>query len=315
MSDLLPLIDLSPWYGDDEFEIDRLADQVDDRLQDAGFLLVTGHGVDQDVRTRTREVARRFFHQTAEAKADHRVVNRRGWLPTGYEATGYASGENDVEDLKESFTIGQEPVGAFVELPSNRWPSQPEDFHAIVWDYYAQMLRLGSDLLGLFARALGLPTDHLQNLSQHPASELNLNWYPAMDLVGAAAPGQFRIGPHSDYGCMTILDREPGRGGLQIRTRDGVWVDAPVHPEAYTINIGDLLARLTGDRWRSTPHRVLPPDPSAPSEELISMAFFHEFSDDAVIETLPAPVGGGSVYEPVRSDDYIAEKYAAVTVG
>lgn len=315
MSDLLPLIDLSPWYGDDDEAIDRLADQVDDRLQDAGFLLVTGHGVPQDVRTRTRETARAFFHRSHEDKVGDHVVNRRGWLPTGYEATGYASGENDVEDLKETFTVGQEAVGAFADLPPNRWPSDPADFREVIWDYYTQMLRLGSDLLGLFARALGLPIDHLRNLSQHPASELNLNWYPAMDRVGEAAPGQFRIGPHSDYGCMTILDREAGRGGLQIRTRDGVWVDAPVHPEAYTINIGDLLARLTGDRWRSTPHRVLPPDPTAPSEELISLAFFHEFSDDAVVETLPAPIGGGSVYAPVRSDEYIAEKYAAVTVG
>lgn len=315
MSELLPLIDLTPWYAGDPTASEALERQVDDRLQDAGFLLVTGHGVPLELRDRTRECARRFFHQDRSTKESSKVIDRRGWLPTGYEATGYASGEDSLEDLKESFTIGQEPVGAFVDLPANRWPDTPGDFREVIWSYYQEMLRLGADLLGLFARALGLPVEQLRALSANPASECNLNWYPAMDRVGAAAPGQFRIGPHSDYGCMTILDREPGRGGLQIRDRDGNWVDAPVHREAYIINIGDLLARMTGDRWRSTPHRVLPPDPSAPSEELISMAFFHEFSDDALIETLPAPFGGGSTYDPVRSDDYIAGKYAEVTIG
>jgi len=315
MSELLPLLDLSPWYLGDQGATATLAAEVDRCLQEAGFLLVTGHGVPRAMRDETRECARSFFHQGPTVKDASHVVTRRGWLPTGYEATGYASGEDSLEDLKESFTVGQEPVGPFEVLPPNRWPARPTTFRDTIWGYYTEMLRLGHDLLGLFATALGLPVDHLRALSTAPASELNLNWYPAMERVGAAAPGQFRIGPHSDYGAMTILDREPGRGGLQIRTLSGDWVDAPVHPEAYIINIGDLLARLTGDRWRSTPHRVLPPDPSAPSEELISMAFFHEFSDDAIVETLAPPIGGGTMYDPVSSEDYIAAKYAAVTVG
>jgi len=93
-----------------------------------------------------------------------------------------------------------------------------------------------------------------------------------------------------------------------------VWIDAPAHSGSYTVNVGDLLARMTGERWRSTLHRVLPPSAAAPDEELLSLVFFHEFDADAVIATLPPPAGGGAVFEPVVADDYIADKYAAVTL-
>ena len=68
-------------------------------------------------------------------------------------------------------------------------------------------------------------------------------------------------------------------------------MDAPFDPAAFTINIGDLMARWTGDRWRSTRHRVLPPDASAPDEDLVSLIFFYEANHDAVISSLPAPIG------------------------
>ncbi len=104
-------------------------------------------------------------------------------------------------------------------------------------------------------------------------------------------PGQFRIGPHTDFGTVTVLDREPGAGGLQVDI-DGVgWVDAPYDPEALTVNIGDLLAHWTGLRWRSGRHRVLPPQAGAPHEELVSLVFFFELDHDALVTPLAPPIG------------------------
>ncbi len=71
---------------------------------------------------------------------------------------------------------------------------------------------------------------------------------------------------------------------------------------------------MIGERWRSTLHRVLPPSPEAPTEELLSLVFFHEFDADALIETLTPPIGGGAAFEPVVADEYIAGKYAEVTL-
>jgi isopenicillin N synthase-like dioxygenase len=84
--------------------------------------------------------------------------------------------------------------------------------------------------------------------------------------------------------------------------------------DSFTINIGDLLARWTGDRWKSNRHRVLPPDPSAPDEELVSLIYFYEVNPDARIESLGAPIGTVS-YASVRAADYLMDKLSAITMG
>ena len=109
---------------------------------------------------------------------------------------------------------------------------------------------------------------------------------------------------------LTILDRQPGYGGLQVETLDGEWVDAPYEPGAFTINVADLLSRWTGDHWRSTRHRVLPPPASAPDEELISVILFLEADADAVV----SPLRPGSGYEPVVYGDYLHERTMAASV-
>jgi isopenicillin N synthase-like dioxygenase len=73
------------------------------------------------------------------------------------------------------------------------------------------------------------------------------------------------------------------------------------------------MARWTGDRWRSTRHRVLPPDASAPEEDLVSLIFFYETDHDARIESLAPPIGRTG-YPEVLASDYLREKLDAITV-
>jgi len=122
--------------------------------------------------------------------------------------------------------------------------------------------------------------------------------------------GQFRVAPHTDWGILTILDRQPGYGGLQIQTPDGTWADAPYVPDALTVNVADLLSRWTGERWRSTRHRVLPPPREAPDEDLISLIVFLEAEVDAVIR----PVAGDRDFEPVVAGEWLRAREAAATV-
>lgn len=85
-------------------------------------------------------------------------------------------------------------------------------------------------------------------------------------------------------------------------------------PGALTVNVGDLLSRWTGDRWYSARHRVLPPQPQAAEEDLVSLVWFHECDPGALVESL-APPAGVREYEPVVAADYLAEKYEAISVG
>jgi isopenicillin N synthase-like dioxygenase len=175
------------------------------------------------------------------------------------------------------------------------------------------MHALADELMAVCAVALGLDRDWFAASLDHPTYTLNVNRYPPLDVVGPVQEGQFRIGPHTDFGTLTLLDREPGAGGLQVFTADQEWVDAPFVPGTLTINAGDLLSRWTGGRWLSARHRVLPPQASAPDEDLVSLVFFYECNHDALVESMPPPIGHRR-YTPVYAADYLDEQYRAISI-
>ncbi|MFC0109765.1 isopenicillin N synthase family dioxygenase [Kibdelosporangium aridum] len=315
----VPLVDLEPWFHGSLKDRLKVADQIDRALQDSGFLLVTGHGVTKSLRDDTRRQARRFFGLPGETKQRYAVsVGGRGWLPPGVEANAYAEGTETPPDLKESYSVGADAAVGVPEIDDfwfapNVWPAEVPFLEATAVEYMARMRRLSDELLTIFAVALRLPENHFVAHTRHPTYTFNINWYPPMTVVGQPDDGQFRIGPHTDFGTVTVLDREAGVGGLQVFTKDGRWENAPYHPDALTINIGDLMARWTGDRWRSTRHRVLPPHASAPDEDLVSLIFFYETDHDARITSLGPPIGK-TEYPEVIAADYLKEKLDAITV-
>jgi len=320
MPSSVPIIDLTPWFDGSDRE--SVLTDVDAALQDVGFLLITGHGVPRSARDAVRLAAREFFALPAETKQRYQVsVGGRGWLPPGVEANAYSEGTETPPDLKESYSVGAEEktgdadVDAFWFQP-NTWPDdEVPALHADTSEYMRRMRALADELLVICAAALGLDEDFFTRHTTHSTYTMNINWYPPMGIAGEPEPGQYRIGPHTDFGTVTILDREPGKGGLQVWTQDHSWEDAPYHPDAFTINTGDLLARWSGDRWRSNRHRVLPPQADAPDEDLVSLVYFYETDHDAVIESLTPPVGKANDHPPVVAADFIHERIDAITVG
>ena len=321
---LIPTIDLGRWRSGDPQTRAAAAREVDAALSTAGFLLVTGHGVTRETREEVRATARRFFDLPVEVKQRYSVaVGGRGWLAKGAEANGYAEGTETPPDLKESWTVAaDQPIGD-PEIDDywfrpNRWPAETPQLQTVVEDYLARMRGIAEELLGLLAAALGQPEDFFTRHTSRTTYGFNINWYPGVSVVGEPEPGQYRIGPHTDFGTVTLLDRQQGKGGLQVYVdpADGGsgWEDAPYDPEALTVNIGDLMARWTGDRWRSGRHRVLAPSPQAPEEDLMSLVYFYECDPHTTVAPLPAPLGKVD-YEPVDSSVYLRAKLDAITVG
>jgi len=268
-----------------------------------------------------REQARAFFALPPEVKQRYAVtVGGRGWLPPGVEGNAYAEGTVTPPDMKESFAVGaDQPTGdrevdAFWFQP-NVYPAELPGLQPAVVAYLARMRALADELLVLCAAALGLERDFFTRHTGHATHTMNINWYPPVAVAGQPEPGQFRIGPHTDFGTVTILDREPGRGGLQVWTQQDGWEDAPYQDGAFTINTGDLLARWSGGRWKSNRHRVLPPQAEAPDEDLVSLVYFYEADHDAVIESLKPPIGRPNDYAPVVSAQFIKERLDAITLG
>ena len=321
MPSSVPVIDLAGWFGGDPAARSRVAARVDEALQAAGFFLITGHGVPDDLRDRVRAGAREFFALPRPLKQPYAVtVGGRGWLPPGAEANGYAEGTATPPDLKETFAVGADQPTGDPEVDGywfrpNVYPAEVPALEPAVVAYLARMRELADELLRLCAAALGLASDFFTRHTGHATHTMNVNWYPPITVAGQPEPGQFRIGPHTDFGTVTILDREPGRGGLQVWSEPDGWQDAPFVPGSFTINTGDLLARWSGARWKSNRHRELPPQAQAPEEDLVSLVYFYEADHDAVIESLQPPVGKPNDYSPVVSAQFIKRRLDAITVG
>jgi isopenicillin N synthase-like dioxygenase len=168
---------------------------------------------------------------------------------------------------------------------------------------------LSLHLLRLFARALGLDEHFFDDKVRHHTSTMRVIHYPPQER--APEPGQLRAGEHTDYGTLTILKGEDVPGGLQVKVRNGGWID--VHPPAdgFVCNIGDLMMRWTNDHWVSNPHRVANPPREHAHVGRLSIPFFHNIDLDAEIRCIRAFYGTEEreKYPAVRFGEYYMSKH------
>jgi isopenicillin N synthase-like dioxygenase len=301
-----------------------LAAQVDQHLRRLGFLIVVNHGIDQSTIDECRQETLNFFHRPQAEKAEVAMAETyRGWVAAGRESNAATYGVDTPPDLKETYAYGpvDVPDPDLVQraprwFAENRWPLGQDRFRPAAEAWWRAARSLSDTLLEIFAVGLGLPEQYLRQRCAATTSSVSLNWYWSRSLREEPAPGQFRIGPHTDFGTLTVLDRQPGEGGLQVKGPDGQWMDAPVVPGGLIINTGDMMRQWTNDRWSSNEHRVLPPPSSSPDEELVSLIFFHEPNFDTVIEPLATCVDAENParYRPVSASDYLAAKMDALSV-
>jgi isopenicillin N synthase-like dioxygenase len=179
----------------------------------------------------------------------------------------------------------------------NAWP-ELSGFRKTALAYYNTCVALGARLHRAFARDLGLRPDFFADRFDRPMATLRFLRYPA----SKAAAAYTGAGEHTDYGNLTLLATDDV-GGLEVRTRAGQWIEAPVVPGAFTVNIGDCLMRWTNDVYVSTPHRVV----NRSARERYSIAFFYDPNPDAMVETIPSCVGKEEVtrYPPILAADYL----------
>jgi isopenicillin N synthase-like dioxygenase len=300
-----------------------LGAEVDRICRETGFLAVARHGVPDPVIEAVWTRARAFFDLPLEAKMAAAAPHPGypyGYLPPQAEALAKSREVDTPPDLKESFNGGPLAVPPGLYDPEalgfcyapTPWPHQPPGFVEAWKAYYRAMEDLAGRLMAMFAVALDLDDDFFAPLIDRPISALRALNYPEPERP--PLPGQLRAGAHSDYGSLTILLPEATAGGLEILAPDGAWRPVPAVPGAFVINIGDLMARWTNDRWVSTLHRVVNPPPDAAGAlRRQSLAFFHQPNWDAEIACLPSCLAASKParYGPVRSGPYLMAKFRA----
>jgi isopenicillin N synthase-like dioxygenase len=285
MSAAVPVIDISPFLTGGDDGKHSVARQVDRACRDIGFLVI--------------------------------VVDGRGYFGMGRQALARSRGEESPPDLFERFSMGPFDVPADDYhrvlmkryFARNRWPEQQPEFRVALESYYRAAERLAGQLMNIFATALELPENFFAPMIDRHISDLCLNHYPAQ--ARAPLPGQLRAGAHTDYGSLTIVAPSNAPGGLQVMAPSGTWESVPWIQGGFVVNIGDLMAQWTNDRWVSTMHRVVnPPRTAGGDGRRLSIVFFHQPNGDAVIEALPTCVAEGAapLYAPTTSGEHLTMK-------
>jgi isopenicillin N synthase-like dioxygenase len=320
MSDF-PVFDLAAFEQADEQKKRQMGGEVDRICRASGFVAVTNHGIADETIMNVWAAARAFFDLPPEAKERVRAPYPGypyGYLGPGAEALAKSKGVQSPPDLKESFNGGPLTVPAGLTDPealsfcyaATLWPDAPAGFRPAWEAYYRAVTDLAARIMGVFAVALDLPQDYFQSFIGQPISALRALNYP--ELAAPPPEGQLRAGAHTDYGSLTILLPQPGSKGLEILTPEGDWREVPPVDGAFVINIGDLMARWTNDRWVSTLHRVVNVAPEHGGlERRQSLAFFHQPDWFAEIATLPSCLAPGETptYDPVLSGPYLMGKF------
>jgi polar amino acid transport system ATP-binding protein len=252
-----------------------------------GFFYAAGHGVDQALVERLQAASRRFFAWDADKKMRWRMSRGgrawRGYFPAGGELT---SGR---PDWKEGLYFGAELkedhplVRARTPLHGpNLFPDVP-GFREDVLAYLADVEQLGHRLVEGLALSLGQPGSYFADRgTAEPLVLLRIFNYPSRPAP-AEKDVRFGVGEHTDYGLLTILWQDDV-GGLQIKTREG-WTSATPIPGTFVCNIGDMLDRMTGGLYRSTPHRVAL---NTSGRDRLSIPFFF----DPGFESRVGPIAG-----------------------
>lgn len=298
----IPLIDVAGLMAPDRSRRLSVATELRRACLDKGFFSIENHGVPAALIDAVLRESRAFF---ALPMADRLAVGRahspcgRGFEPIG----GQDLERIGAPDLKEAFDLGvdlppDDPrvIAGKENCGQNQWPPGLPGFRSTMESYFQAMLELAIRLMGAVALSLDLPEDYFTGFCHEPVALLRLLRYPTQPANPST--GEKGCGAHTDWGAMTLLLQDDA-GGLQIRDPAHGWLDAPPRAGTFVVNLGDLMARWTNDRYRSTEHRVI----NLSGRERYSVPFFFDGNPDYVVRCLP---GCSGVAEPA--------KYPPVTV-
>ena len=298
----LPVIDVSGLASADPALRQAVGRAIRQACLDRGFFYMVDHGVPQALAGEVLAGAQALFDLPETAK--RAVAKALSGANRGYEPLrGQTLQAGGPADLKEGFYIGVEGApGRFNQGP-NQWPADLPGLPPVMMAYHRVMTALAERLMGGLALSLGLPEAAFAAFCRDPIAILRLLHYPPQP---PSEPG-LGAGAHTDFGALTILMQDEV-GGLEVYDRAvDAWTPAPPMAGAYIVNLGDLIARWTNDRYRSTPHRVV----NRSGRRRYSVPFFFSGAPDYGVACLPGclPPGERPKYPPTTVEGHIKERY------
>ncbi|KAE8447774.1 hypothetical protein EG329_010168 [Mollisiaceae sp. DMI_Dod_QoI] len=314
-----PILDFSPFYGNDPIAKAQLVQQVKDCCLHNGFFQIIGHQVPSELQTKIFECSKAFFdlplEEKSKANKDLNTWNR------GYELLRSQILEiGTAPELKEGFYIGEDlptthPYFISKKLNSgpNFWPSTlspaavslPE-FKDTTMSYYHHVVSLAKDILKVLALTLDLDEAWFDGFTEGAVATMRLLHYPPQEKDGEEKL-QRGIGAHTDFGAVTLLLQEEV-DGLQVWEKETkTWLDVVPTKGAYVVNLGNMFMRWSNDRYVSNLHRVI----NKSGKERYSIPVFFSGNPDYVINCLPncCDEGQKPKYPPITVADCVGGSY------
>jgi isopenicillin N synthase-like dioxygenase len=309
----IPIIDFGPCFAGAPGAREATAAQLRETLETVGFFVMVNHGVPPYLIEQTFAEARRFHAQPMDRKRALRMnEHNNGYMSLGRYAVWTSDvNTNDKPDLNEAFFTKRERAADDPLLKSgrrfvgpNQWPADLHGFRENVLAYTDAMDALSARVLPVFAVALELAPTAFDAAFAESQFSFRLTHYPPV----AAEANQFGIAPHTDANFLTFL-AQTDVPGLQVRMPSGEWHDVPFVPGSYAVNTGDMMYRWTNGRFKSTPHRALPPV----GRPRYAIPFFLGPHIDTVIECLPTCQGPDNPprFPPITYEAYLTWWYDA----
>lgn len=254
-------VDYLDFISSDQTKREAFIKDFGDSFSNMGFAIVANHGVSAGLKEKLYDSAKTFFalpDTVKQAYEDPSNFGQRGYVSKNKES---AKGTN-APDLKEFYHIGQQmslnrsiPLG----YPQNIWPDQLPEFRENVLDVFYTLEATGKNLLKAIALYLQLPESYFDDKIKDGNSILRLlHYYPLSEETIEKHKGSVRAAAHGDINLITLLMGASAEG-LQAQALSGEWIDVMPAPDEIVINVGDMLARLTNDKLRSTVHQVVNP--------------------------------------------------------
>lgn len=319
----IPTIDISSLatgLSYDTAQARSVAKVIDETCQNIGFLLVVGHGVAPSTKANLLAKMKAFFDLPAcekEKIAIAKSAAHRGYVGMGLEnlegalAHEHLGKTYGAGDVKESIDSGTEDGPHHPEVLAGtplHGPNQLPDLPGFreAWQaYFDEIYEAARRMQRGLAMALQLPPDYFEDLPGYPLLNLRMLHYPPESRINTE-DGRIGCGAHTDYGTITLLC-DDGVGGLQVKTREGDWIDVAIPDNHLVVNLADLLAIWTNGRYVSNPHRVMNP----PNTHRYSIPLFVTPPYHLKIEALPTCLGPGeqAKHPPMISGEYLQSRF------
>jgi isopenicillin N synthase-like dioxygenase len=296
MLETIPVVDVTDYLAGRSGALTSTAAQVREALTTVGFFVLTGHDVPRGLIDRTFAEAERLHDLPMQKKLALKLnEHNNGYMAMGRYAVWTSDvNDNDKPDLNEAFFVKRERapddplrLSGRRFVGPNLWPEEADlpGFRANVLEYVGVMDDLARRLLPAVAVAFDLEPTWFDAAFADSQFSFRLSHYPPVE----AAANQFGIAPHTDSNFMTFL-AQTDVPGLQVRMPSGDWQHVPYIPGSFAVNSGDMLKRWSNARFKSTPHRALPPIGC----HRYAVPFFLGRCFDQLIECLPTCTGPGN---------------------